>query len=560
MPGLSDLSGAISETDVGESDLEVLSAVSRTVHDQSAFDEMILAIDARLDLDRRLPATGTAARSLPKLLGSIERLLGMALGRTQAAVGDGAHALVDAHPMAAAIVDTAGSTIYCNRAWHSEDAALGVSWILGVQARWPDLALPRDCETLVPVAGASFPFFQVRRVATTDRRTAYLLRAIGIAIDDDLADFFAEVLNLTTAEFAVLQLLAMGLDRETIAERRGSSAETVKRQLATIFRKAGVHSLPDCLRVAHLAAASQRQADPLGNRWRDPWHHEQTLVRPGGQPLCWSWTGDPAGRPCLLVHGPDIGYALTPQWHEFLRENGIRLFAMQRPGYGNSGMDPAEDPFTAHCDAIAHLVAAVTGPPVCSIGLHNGALPLLKLRADGRIGAGRILANSDILPMTRERLERQPAVVRAWFRMAWAAPTIVPMAAKIGLNHIRRHGPQWYVQRSFGASAADRAAIGTEPVKRALDSSVSLMCAQGIRGFIAELTLLSVDPSAWLEIGETDWLGGEEDPSVDWDGMHSLAVGPKLFMRSIPNAGQLAFLSHPGPFQEVLLDCLEHGA
>lgn len=560
MPGLSDLTGAISKTDVGESDLEVLSAVSRTVHDHGAFDEMIFAIDARLDLDQRLPATGAAARSLPKLLGSIERLLGMAVGRTQAAVGEGAHVFVDAHPLAAAIVDPAGATIYCNRAWLSEDSAPGGSWTLDVRTRWPDMALPHDRDTLVPVAGAPFPFFQVRRVATTDRRTAYLLRAIGIAIDDNLADFFAEVWNLTTAEFAVLQLLAKGFDRETIAERRGSSAETVKRQLATIFRKAGVHSLPDCLRVAHLAAASQRQADPLGNRWRDPWHHEQTLVRPGGQPLCWSWTGDPAGRPCLFVHGPDIGYALTPQWHEFLRENGIRLFAMQRPGYGNSGMGPAEDPFTAHCDAIAHLVAAVTGPPVCSIGLHNGALPLFKLRADGRLGAGRILAHSDILPMTRERLERQPAVVRAWFRMACSAPTIIPMAARIGLNHIRRHGPQWYVQRSFGASAADRAAIGTDAVKRALDSSVSLMCAQGIRGFIDELTLRAIDPSPWLEIGETDWLAGEEDPSVDWDGMHRLAVGTKLSMRCIPNAGQLAFLSHPGPFQEVLLDCLEHGA
>ena len=75
---------------------------------------------------------------------------------------------------------------------------------------------------------------------------------------------------------------------------------------------------------------------------------------------------------------------------------------------------------------------------------------------------------------------------------------------------------------SAGADAVAEAcalADAAFPAFAATDPETRAAFLERIRGFIDELTLRAIDPSPWLEIGETDWLAGEEDPSVDWDGM-----------------------------------------
>lgn len=48
--------------------------------------------------------------------------------------------------------------------------------------------------------------------------------------------------GLTSAEAALLELVAEGLDNRAIAERLGKSVKTVRNQLSVIFSKLGVHS------------------------------------------------------------------------------------------------------------------------------------------------------------------------------------------------------------------------------------------------------------------------------------------------------------------------------
>ena len=48
--------------------------------------------------------------------------------------------------------------------------------------------------------------------------------------------------GLTPAEFAILDLVAEGLDNRSIAARLGKREKTVRNQLSAIFDKLGVHN------------------------------------------------------------------------------------------------------------------------------------------------------------------------------------------------------------------------------------------------------------------------------------------------------------------------------
>ncbi len=64
------------------------------------------------------------------------------------------------------------------------------------------------------------------------------LALLELAATDDCP----RALGVTAAERAVLGLAAAGLSNAEIAARRGVSPRTVANQLASVFRKLGVHS------------------------------------------------------------------------------------------------------------------------------------------------------------------------------------------------------------------------------------------------------------------------------------------------------------------------------
>jgi DNA-binding CsgD family transcriptional regulator len=60
----------------------------------------------------------------------------------------------------------------------------------------------------------------------------------------------AEALHLTTAEAEVVMLLAQGHSRQTVAQMRKVSVQTVVAQLRTIFQKCGVNREAELVAIA----------------------------------------------------------------------------------------------------------------------------------------------------------------------------------------------------------------------------------------------------------------------------------------------------------------------
>ncbi len=66
--------------------------------------------------------------------------------------------------------------------------------------------------------------------------------------------------RLTPAESEVVTLLLGGRSNREIADARGTTPRTIANQVASIFRKLGVHSRLEL--VAHAAAFLPRRTDP----------------------------------------------------------------------------------------------------------------------------------------------------------------------------------------------------------------------------------------------------------------------------------------------------------
>jgi DNA-binding CsgD family transcriptional regulator len=91
-------------------------------------------------------------------------------------------------------------------------------------------------------------------------------------------------LRISSAEREVVRLLATGLSNAEIAGIRRTSARTVANQLASVFRKSGVHSRFELLAGAGRPAAPARQgrARRFGRGGRDEVRPPASRDDPGG--------------------------------------------------------------------------------------------------------------------------------------------------------------------------------------------------------------------------------------------------------------------------------------
>jgi pimeloyl-ACP methyl ester carboxylesterase len=115
---------------------------------------------------------------------------------------------------------------------------------------------------------------------------------------------------------------------------------------------------------------------------------------PGGRALTVDDVGDPAGAPVLYLHGtPDSRLARHPD-DGLTAGAGVRLLALDRPGYGGSDPLPAGAPPSALADDVSELLDALEVESCAVLGWSGGALAALAVAAGlaGRVTALGIAA------------------------------------------------------------------------------------------------------------------------------------------------------------------------
>ncbi len=483
----------------GPDDLEVVAASYRFVSDDGAFHELLAAWSRKFDA---ISGDGSSIAEQDRLMaGPLRGLDALAERMARPAARSPVEEAVSEVNAPAMVITARGTVVTMNAAAHRRFSAVqGQPNALD----WLDPTSKDDFTSVIE--GASNPNSRrhaiVRTIDQEDRRGLaevytvpgassgsrfIAVRALETQWSDRIDTTLQRAFDLTTAEQGVARMLYETRDIATVARLRDTSVNTARTQLRAILSKTDATSQVDLIRLLGLLAArashSQRGSQ---DKWRDPWENEKILIRPDGRKLAYSWTGAADGDPALLVHGTVQGYILGPEIEARLVREGIKLYAIVRPGFGSSESSPA-DYIHDQTEAIDFLVKELGFGPIPAIGLGNGSVPLLRLAARSSERFTRLLVMGLLRPHGPDTLSRLSPVQRSLAEFVRQAPRMAETLAKVGDRYVRHKGVDWYLARGWGDVPEVQATLADPEIIPLIRNACELVMSGNTFDYIREM-------------------------------------------------------------------------
>jgi pimeloyl-ACP methyl ester carboxylesterase/DNA-binding CsgD family transcriptional regulator len=345
--------------------------------------------------------------------------------------------------------------------------------------------------------------------------------------------------GLTAREIEIIDFAIQGLDLDAICERARITLHTLRQHIKNIYTKTGVHN-QNALFALVLRNIVLEQAAGSQNAKLLP-HitglaHSRRLRLPDGRQLSYAEYGAPNGLPVLYFHALNASRLELLMHADRLRDLGVRLIAMDRPGYGHSTFAERRDyrDFTAdvrslldelHVDQ-AHVLSASAGT---AHALHAAwALPdrIRSVHCTAVVPPiGYILASDS--PSTLNSLMNQffrvvPSLLRPAMELALFGQTVESLLT--AMTSTRQNNV-------FSLTEADVAYITAPEHLPYFVASMMESLRQGARAFAMESVLINRDWS--IDLREL------KVPVHLWHGSHDGLVPTDMvtaFAKAVPNA------------------------
>ena len=279
---------------------------------------------------------------------------------------------------------------------------------------------------------------------------------------------------------------------------------------------------------------------------------EGTVTLPDGRTLAYAEYGDPNGRPVFYFHGFPNSRLNAAPGDQAARRTGVRLIALDRPGFGRSGFKRgrtiagwAEDVASAAdqlgIDRFAVVALSGGGPyaVACAASIPH------RLTAVGLVSALAPFRAADAV-------RGYPLLTRLFLRL-WR---LLPWLTRPGIWFLgrgaRRNPERLFERAARAAPPADAAVLSRPDVRAAFAKDIAESFRQGSRAASHEFELYlkrwNVDEeSITLEVhlwqGEADTL---VPPSM---GRHHARVIPNCRATFLPGEGHLLIVDR---FEEIL--------
>lgn len=270
------------------------------------------------------------------------------------------------------------------------------------------------------------------------------------------------------------------------------------------------------------------------------------LRLPDGRRVGGTTFGDPDGFPVLALHGTPGSGLMFRMADEAARATGLRLYGLDRWGYGHTDAHPAPS-LSAYADDARSIAEALGLDRMALLGVSGGG-PYAVAAA---VGLGdRIVAVALVSPLGPIATEPDLSLSR-FQALAFGALARRPRAVRLLFRGFRsvleRHGPLALRIASARAAAVDRR-IACRPYERdSLIDAFRAGLAPGVEGPVIDMTLFSqpwdVDPGR-LTAPSRLWIG-DADRHVPVAAARRLARRiPSLDLVAIADAGHYWVMSH----------------
>ena len=268
--------------------------------------------------------------------------------------------------------------------------------------------------------------------------------------------------------------------------------------------------------------------------------------------------GHPAGTPALLIHGAVNGYLYPPEFEHALVALRIKLFALHRPGWGNSDrikkLDLCDDIERAVRAFVAHL--GLNSLPV--IALCAGVIPAMRLSCMVDSPVSAILACGPFFPFTKARFSRMAGKSKTpWFGLLAMPPGSTQFSPKSATGRCLNTVLTGIWSKVSNCSRLTNKRPLILKFFRSCETLLHLHSVQGAEALFEEWTMRNRDASLAapaMSVPMHSLLGAvhiykgltsreELDTVAEID--YFLALNPLISFERIPDAGELMVYQKP---------------
>ncbi len=396
------------------------------------------------------------------------------------------------------------------------------------------------------------------------------VRELTMQWTDAIKKVLVQAFELTEAETEIARLLYLHADMAKVAQLRGVTVRTARLQLSHIFSKTETASQVELVRL--LVLLGTRLSTELQNerlRWTDPLGREQIITRPDGRRLAYSWMGAKDGVPALFVHGIVNGYLYPDEFAATLKEHGVKLYVLTRPGTGNSDADRSIDTCTDHAETIAYFCKALNLKGIAAAGIHAGVVPLTKVAASNENPFSSIVAMGRFLTYSEKRSSKIAKIPRTLLWLTLNAPWAADIVGRHAWRALVQHGVDWYIERAYRDMPFDYKTTKHPEISPLLRNACAFTFLQGHEIFFDELVLRRTDirdflpklriPFRWM-LGTVDVYGLSNTAGGFYDAEDQeeiTSLNPIIVLERIPDCGELMPYQRPALVAQRIVEAAQ---
>lgn len=329
----------------------------------------------------------------------------------------------------------------------------------------------------------------ISRVETAAEEEAHFLVLFIVPPDvQSTAAMMANKFDFTLTETEIAKAFLEGVSLRDIASQRGRSYVTIRNQFQRILEKTGCASQTELFRLSFSFLLLIGNPGKGGSGADHPVSRTMTLPRPHGRVVELTLSGDETGQPVLSL--PSLfGHGVTPAIDKLLRERGIQLVSVMRPGFGGTSK-PVEnqDLNSSIAGDVRAILDSLEIQDCPCIARASAARPFYNLlvQLPDRINRG-VLVNGMI---PREYIEGK-GIVSRWTTALMSASIVSYPVAKLILGtgnslFVRSHGAS-FLKRMYQNSKSDCAAFDDPDVVASVRAGVQKVTQQGLGAGVQEM-------------------------------------------------------------------------
>ena len=419
----------------------------------------------------------------------------------------------------------------------------------------PEGSIPRVIRA-APDTASTAVYMLASRMDQPGGPEVLYLEETGSSWSDRVEACLRDSFDLTRSELQVLAGLCEGQTIAEIAQMRGRAVATLRTQVKSILRKAGVSSQSQVVRLVYSLAAHVDMTGQGGAVAQSPvWSHRM----PDGRHVPIHDVGPRTGRPVLFLHGMLDGVDALPALEPELHRRDIRLIAPERPHFGSApGCGRAvRDMVGAIADDMLAVLDHLGLERVAVLGHMAGAVYAFGLAARAPTRVSRVVSVAGGVPIRSIRQFKDMS--RRQRTIAYSArflPRALPVLLHAGVRQIQFGGVRNFIEALYAHSPPDRAVLTRPDAAAAIENGVKFAVNQGYRGFEIDSYHVVRDWSAYPEGTRCpiDLVHGSADPVVSFASVEEFArgLGKRCRLHRIDGAGQLILHDRP----EFILDCI----